>query len=401
VKRLIAATALSQVGTEVTAVALPLTAIVTLGASTFQAGLLYSAEYLPLALVGLVAGAWADRVRRRRLMVATDLLRGGLIALVPIAFVSGRLGLPLLYAVALAVGGLTVFFQAAESAIVPVLVERAQLTTTNSRLQLAEQAAGIVGPGVGGFLAGAIGAPLALVVDAASYVGSGALISAIRLDDHPATGAGERLPAAVRAGLAVLWNDRRLRALTLTAALNGFFGRMIMAVLVVYLVRSAHLTAYWVGVALSIASIGFASGAAIAPWVAARIGQVGAIRLGSAIASASYLLIAIPPANVAGPFVSAGLFVYGIGALLFTVNATTLRQTVTPAGMLGRVSSAARALSWGAIPVAGAAGGALAGVLGIRTLLLVAAAGALTACLPALLTPLSDAPMDAAPMKAL
>lgn len=389
--RLVAATALSQVGSEVTAIALPLTAILVLNASAFQAGLLYSAEYIPLALFGLLAGAWADRIRRRRAMIAADLVRAALIAIVPLAYLSGHLTLALLYATAIAVGLLSVFFDAARGAFVPELIEPERLTTANSRLQTAEQGAGIVGPGLGGLLAGTIGAPLALAVDAASYLVSGSLLAAIpAIESRPQRKRVRELPREIGEGLRFLTGNLQLRAITLSAALANLFGRMVMAVLAIYLVRVAGLRPAGIGIVMSVGSAGFVLGALAAPVVAQRLGRTTTIRAGAIVASAAFLLIALPPPAMAGPFAAAGSFTYGFGALLFTVNSTTLRQTLTPREMLGRISASAKALTWGTIPIAAALGGWLATLLGLRPMMLIAALAALSACLPVLLAPLGQ-----------
>lgn len=396
--RLVAATALSQVGSEVTAIALPLTAILVLNATAFQASLLYSAEYIPLALFGMLAGAWVDRIRRRRAMIAADLARAALIAIVPLAYLSGHLTLALLYATAVAVGLLSVLFDAARGAFVPELIEPARLTTANSRLQVAEQGAGIFGPGLGGLLAGTIGAPLALAVDAASYLASGSLLAAIpAVESRPQRKSLRELPKEIAQGLRFLAGNLQLRAITLSAALANLFGRMVMAVLTIYLVRIARLRPAEIGVVMSVGSAGFVLGALAAPAIAGRLGGTTTIRAGAIVASAAFLLIALPPPSVAGPFAAAGYFTYGFGALLFTVNSTTLRQTLTPKEMLGRISASAKALTWGTIPVAAALGGWLATLLGLRPMMLIAALAALSACLPVLLAPLGQGEGEQAP----
>ena len=167
------ASAVSQLGTQVSELAIPLAAIIVLHAGPAEVGTLAALGYLPAALFGLYAGAWADRVSRRRIMMTADIARCAVLATVPVAYLLGVLAIGQLYAAAFCVGALSVFFDTASPAYLPALVPRADLAQANSRLQISEQGAAVLGPGLAGWLIGLAGAPLAVAADAASYVASG------------------------------------------------------------------------------------------------------------------------------------------------------------------------------------------------------------------------------------
>ena len=198
--KLWAASAISDFGSEVSALALPLIAALTLGATSWQMGLLSAAATAPILLVGLFAGVWVDRVRRRPVMVVADLARAALLLVIPLASALGVLRIELLYVVALLVGSFTVLFDVAHLAFVPFLVDRGQLVEGNSKLEATWSMAKVAGPGVGGVLVSLLGAPLAVVVDALSFVGSAAFLGRIRAPEGPPVAASER--RGVRAEIA-------------------------------------------------------------------------------------------------------------------------------------------------------------------------------------------------------
>lgn len=389
-RRLVAATAMSRLGTEITGIAVPLAAVLLLHATAFEVGLLLALEYLPLAVLGLVAGVWVDRLPRRMVLISADIGRALVLATIPASAWLGVLTLAELYVIALAVGLLTVFFDVAEGAYVPSLVEAARLPAANSQLQIAEQGAGVIGPAIGGQLVAALGAPFAVAIDVVSYLVSALAIANLpsRAASHARAARAKPLLAGVVVGLRFVYGHPYLRALALSAAWVNLFARMVQAILIVYLVREGHLTPIAIGVVMSAGSVGFVSGAFIAPRIASIAGIGKAIAIGSAVASGAWLLIALPNPRFAGPAVAAGLFLYGVGALLFTVNSSALRQQVTPDALLGRVGATMRVTAWGTIPIAAVVGGSLGSVIGLRPTLLVAAAGATLAGLFILISPL-------------
>jgi MFS family permease len=380
-RRLWLATSVSQLGTQVSELAIPLTALTVLHADALQVGVLAAAGYLPLTLFGLPAGAWVDRVPRRRVLLTTDLARALVLASVPAASALGHLTMTQLWIVALLVGALSVLFDVAYTAYLPALVDRTQLARANSRLQVSEQAAAVVGPGLAGWLIGLVGAPIAIATDAASYLGSAAFIGRIRHREPEADATTTRPPlrTQVAEGLRFVLADRQLRAIALAAGIVNLFGRMVVVVVLIYLVRSGGYSAGAIGLVFALGAIGFLIGAATADRVIERLGLGRAIVSGGCVAAGAFVLFALPPTSLAGPFIAAGMFVYGVGALTFTVGNATLRQLTTPAEILGSVTSSMRLLVWIAQPFAALLAGVLASRIGLHATLWVGALGALTA----------------------
>ena len=384
-RRLWLATTASQLGTQVSELAIPLAAILLLHAGALQVGLLATLGYLPLAIFGLPAGVWADRLPRRAIMLAADIMRAVVLATVPLAYLVGELHMAQLYVVTACVGALTVFFDVAYAAYVPSLAMRDELARANSRLQLSEQSAGVAGPGLAGWLIGAIGAPLAISADAVSYAISAAFVGGIRHREvrvSAPTATRVHLRAQIVDGIREVASHRQLRAIAICAAVINLFGRMMVILVPLYLVRAAGYRPTAIGVVFTIGSVGFVVGAARADRVVERLGLGRAIVVGASVATASLILIAAPPAALAGPFVAAAMFVYGMGAVTFTVGNATLRQLTVAPDMLGRTGATMRVLTWIAQPIAGVLAAWLGTVAGIHVALWVGAVGVLLAPVP-------------------
>jgi MFS family permease len=352
-----------------------------------QVGVLAAIGYLPALLFGLPAGAWADRLPRRGIMIGADLARFAVLATVPAAYLLHVLGIGQLYAVAFCVGAMSVFFDVAAPAYLPSLVARRDLARANGRLQVSEQGAAVFGPGLAGWLVGLIGAPLAIAADAASYLASAAFITGIRQRQTvPQRLADRKVPmrAQIGEGIRQVAASRQLRSIAITSAIINLFGRMMVVLVPLYLVREAGYRPVAIGVVFACGSVGFLIGAAAADKVAERIGLGRAIGVGGTVAALALLLIAVPPARLAGPFIAVAMFIYGVGALTFTIGNVTWRQLVTPTELLGRVTAAMRLLTWAAQPVAALLAGWLGAQLGLHAALLVGAAGVLLAPIPLL-----------------
>jgi MFS family permease len=376
---------ISLFGTQVTVLALPLTAVLTLGASPSEVGLLNAARFAPFLLVILVAGVWVDRRRRRPILVRTNLGRALLIGLVPAAAFFDLLRMELLYAVGFLVGVLTVFFDLAYQSYLPTLVGRSQLTAGNSRLEASRSAAEVGGPGVGGLLVQAASAPYALVVDAVSFLASGVLLASIRADE-PAprpTQAPERTWTSIRNGFEFTFANRYLRPIAGEAATFNLFEQAIMTVFVLYAVRRLDLSAGLLGLVISAGAAGGLLGAVLAPYAARRYG------LGPTIVGAMVVACTVPLAlpaiegTRATVVVLCGLtfFVWGLALAVSNVHVVSLRQAATPDHLLGRMNASYRFFTYGAIPLGALLGGFLGEAIGLRATLVVTALGLLLALL--------------------
>jgi MFS family permease len=404
---LLAATAISRAGTQVSVIALPLVAVVALNASTFEAGLLAAAETAAFLLIGLPAGVWVDRLGSRPVMLGADLVRGVVILAIPVAAALDLLTLPHLYTIAFIVGVATVLFDVGHMSYVPFLVGRDRLMKANSRLEAVDYTAFTVGPGLGGALVQVLTAPVALVADAVSYGIAWLFVNRIRGrepvrddEDAPTTSSGdrrERMWPQIRSGIDIVVRSPALRAVMAAGAMLMLFDTAWMAIQPVFLVREIGLPPVVYGVLIALGSAGGLAGALCADPVVRWFGMARVLRLSFAITTPFMLLMPFAEKDWRVLLYALGAFTSSFGAAVFNVAQVTLRQVVSPPDLIGRVNATMRFAMWGAMPVGGLVGGALGQALGVRPALWVFAVGTLAAALPLLTASLS--PSVAAPAR--
>jgi len=359
----------SEMGSAVTQLALPLTAVVLLNASTFEVGLLTSAETAAFALIALPAGAIVDRRTKRGIMLVCDVARALIIGSIPLAWALGVLTLAQLYVVALAAGVGTVFFDVSYQSYLPVLLRAEHLMDGNGKLGATQSFAQLAGPGLGGGLVGAVGAAGAMTADAVSYVVSVASLLGIRAREQPraaAPGVRRSLRAEIAEGLKFVVRHPILRKVVACTGTSNLFSSMTMAVEIIFLVRVLHVRPAFVGVLFAIAAAGGVLGGIFAGRLARRIGSARIIWF-------SILVLGLPgflPA-LAEPGWSVALFPIGFATFMFTgvvynVAQVSYRQSVTPPHLMGRMNAAVRWIVWGTMPLGGLIGGALGTAIGIR-----------------------------------
>lgn len=374
----------SLFGSQVTTLALPLTAVLVLRATPVQMGILGAAQFLPYLLLTLFAGVWIDRRRRRPMLIVADVGRAGLVGLIPLLALLGWLRMDALYGIALLLGVLTVFFDLAYQSYLPALVERAHLLEGNSKLQVSASVAEIGGPGLAGVLVQVISAPGALVMDAVSFLASVLSLALIhKPEPMPAVSpTRQNVRRELAEGLRVTFGNRYLRALAGEAATSNGFGEVITTLFVLYAVRQLGIGPERLGLILATGSIGALVGSATAGAIVRRFG-VGPTIVGSMLLGCLPLLLvplADGPPLVVNLLLVLAFFVSGCGVALSNVQVISLRQTITPDHLLGRVHASYRTVVTGAIPLGALLGGFLGGAIGLRPALLVAALG--VACAP-------------------
>jgi MFS family permease len=366
----------SHVGTQVSLLALPLVAVTTLAVTPFQMGLLTSAETLAFLLVGLPAGAWLDRMRRRPVMLVADAVRGVLLLSVPLAWWAGVLTFAQLVAVGLLVGLATVFFDVAYQSYLPSLVGRTSLVDGNGKLESTRSLAQIGGPALGGGLVQLLGATTAVVVDSISYFLSAAALGAIRTrEPEPEPAEHPRLRSQIAEGLRFVVRHPLLRPITACTGTANFFSGVTVAVEVIFMVRLLGLPAAAIGLLFTAGGIGGVLGAVTTSWWTRRVGQARTIWLVGVLTFPAALLVPLaePGWRVSLIFIS-GLFV-GYGVVVYNVAQVSFRQAITPDRLLGRMNASVRFLVWGTLPLGGFVGGVLGEWIGIRETLWVAAVG--------------------------
>jgi len=381
----------SQVGSQVTVLALPLTAILVLHADAFEVGLLGTAQFLPFVLVGLPAGVWVDRLPRRPILVVGDLGRAAALASIPAAHALGVLTMGQLYAVAFVAGVLTVFFDVAYMAYLPSLVGRDHLVEGNSKLEISRSAAQVTGPGLAGALVDLFKGPVAIAVDAASYVGSALFVLRIRRQEPPGTsGTRPRMTTGIAEGLRYVTRHRLLRWIAACTAISNLFGQMAQTVLLVFAVRELDMSPGLIGVVFSAGSVAALAAAFVSTRAPQRIGVGPTIVGAAAIGSAAGLILPLATRSNGLALLVGWSLVVAFAGVLYNVTQGSLRQAITPERMQGRMNATMRFMVWGTIPVGSLLGGVLGEVIGLRPTLVVAAVGGLTAVVPVLFSDVRD-----------
>lgn len=388
-RRLWVGETVSQFGTMVTELALPLVAIHAVHASTFQVGLLGAFQTVAFLLVGLPAGAWLDRMRLRTVMIVNDVLRAVALASVPVAHWIARVTMVQLYVVALVTGVCTVFFDVAYQSYLPALVDRAELVEGNAKLQASESVSQIAGPSAGGVLIQLLGAPVAVLVDALSFLWSASWVYSIRVRPaKPERRADRHLGREISVGLRFVLGNRLLRSIAMCTSSANLFNAIGFAVYYVFLARTLHLSAGWIGLLGSASAVGGLVGALVASRFAARVGQGPATWMAAALFG--------PPALVA-PFVhrdwtlaafAVAGFVMTMSTVVYNITQVSFRQALCPPELLGRMNATMRFLVWGTLPLGALVGGVLGATIGVRRTLLVSALGGILTFLPVFLSPL-------------
>ena len=404
---------ISQFGSQFTGLALPLTAIIILGAKSVEVGILNFAGSVPWLIFGLIAGVWIDRHRKQRIMVTSNILRGAILALIPLTAVLGvmtKLGLPFLYAISFCVGFLQVFFDITYQSYLPSLVRRDQLVEGNRNLQASASTAQVAGPTIAGIIISIVTAPIAIVFDAFSFFASALALGRI---DHEELFDKEIVKPSVltdiREGLHVVFSNRMLRMIAGCTGTSNFFGTALGTIFLLYLIQpspaglgvSTTLAGVTAGIIFSVASVGALVGVAISTRVAKSIGVgpaiLASILIGSLGAIPYYLsgsLTASPLFTLGGFGVNwsmlaimGGQFVSFVGTVVYNVNQVSLRQAIVPLRLQGRMNATMRFLVWGTIPLGAIAGGLLGEFLGLRTAIGIAILGGSLAFLWVLLSP--------------
>ncbi|MDA2809635.1 MFS transporter [Nocardiopsis sp. RSe5-2] len=357
----------NELGGAVTMVALPLTAVVLIGATPLQMGLLAAAEHAAFLLLGLPAGAWVDRMRRRTVMMAADAARLVLLAAVPAAHLLGVLDMAVLVVVALLLGCAQLFGDVADHSYLPGLVGEERLVQGNARLEAVRSVSGFAGPGIAGTAVQVFGTVGALGANALTALTSLLFLGAIRTrEPAPAPARRAGLAGQIREGVAFLLGHRLLRLIVLETALINLFMSAIFAIEVLFLTRTVGLPPVAVGWMMSGATLGGLAGAAVTGRLAAAVGQARLIWLAPLVTTPFGLLLPL-----AAPDWRAGLFVLAsavmaAGTVCYNICQIAYRQRECPPELLGRMTATIRTVVWGVMPVSGLMGGAVADALGVR-----------------------------------
>ncbi len=372
--------ALSQFGAQIAELAVPVLAVLLLDASEFEVGVLGAAGVAAFLIIGLPAGAWIDRMRKRHVMIWADAVRALTLAVVPALWWLGALEVWHLFLVALVLGVATVFFDVSYQSIVPSLVAPSQIAEANGKLESTQQLAGIAGPAVGGWLIGILAAPLAMLATVGTYLASLIALCFTRDDEEVAQRTEhDSVLRSIGEGLRWVFGNRYLRRIVGTTGASNLFSTISFTMLPIFLLRELGLSPASMGLILSLGAVGGLAGAVATPHIVRRIGEGRAIPV-SAIAFSTvglFLPIAALAPSVAFPLLVAQGFIGAFTVLVYNIVQVTFRQRITPPRLLGRMNASIRFCVWGVMPIAALAAGGLGAWLGVIPTMWIGALGGL------------------------
>ncbi|MDF2846816.1 MAG: transporter [Oerskovia sp.] len=390
--------ALGQLGAQLTGFVLPIFAVSHLHATEWQMGALNAAETAAFLLLSLPAGAWVDRMRKRRVLVAADLARAAILSVVVVAALTGHASMGLLIGAAVVISTFSLFFDVAHQSYVPGLVGLDHVVEGNSKLQATQSVAMIAGPAIGGVALRVLSAPLVMVATVGTYLASALAVSRIRHhEDLPDPAARRPLRTEIAEGLRFVASEPLLRRILACTSLGNLGGAIGNAVVVIFALRTLDVGTATYGVVLSASAAGGLLGAVLADRAARRVGPARIIPASAVFTGVSY---AITPAAAwvattgeADALVPAvlvvGGFVFNLAVVVYNVAQVSFRQRLCPPALLGRMNASARFLVWGPIPIGGLLGGWIGTVWGVAPALWVGALVMSLGALPVLLSPLS------------
>lgn len=376
----------SLFGVQVTALALPLTAVYVLQAGPEELGGLRFAQFIPFLFLGLLFGALVDRRRKRPLMIFANIARSILIGLVPLLAWNDMLSMPLLFGIALVIGVFTVLFDVCWMSYVPVLVDRNHLMDANGKVSSSYSAAELAGPGAAGLLVQVLTAPFALVADAFSYVISVFMLAGIKREEPlPAPSDQKRnIGSEIVEGLAFVLKHKYLRMIAALGASYNFCHMFIEALFILFAIQVLDFGPGLIGLVLALSAIGGLLGAMFAASLTKRLpfGFVYLMAVIIGFCSPIVVALATGPTAVAATMVVAGFMLERFGLAVANITAISLRQAVTPQRLMGRMTAGMRTLMYGLGTIGALVGGILGGLLGLRTALIIAAIAMAVAAVP-------------------
>ena len=403
--RLWAAETISHFGSSITGIALPVVAITLLKAGPLEVAILNLADFLPFLIIGLIAGALVDRLPRRAVLIGGDLGRALLIMTIPIAYLAGVLTLAQLVVVGLLVGVFTVFFDVAYQAYLPSLIGREDLVEGNSKLEFSRSASGLLGPGLGGLLVDLLRAPVAMFVDAVSFLLSALFLATIKdravanqardaisptAGPTPNDGHRNSMWSEIGAGLRFVFGHPALRTIGAATATSNLFSSIGSAAFMLFAITELEMSPALIGLAFSLGSIGGLLASLVAGPLSRRFGVGPVIVVASALGGPFEFAVGLGSSGADAlnlALIAAAGFAMGGSGTIYNINQVSLRQALTPEAMAGRMNATMRWFVWGTIPIGSLVGGVIGETLGVRAAVLIGGAGATLAFIPLMFGP--------------
>ncbi|WP_228255267.1 MFS transporter [Ornithinimicrobium avium] len=352
----------SVFGVQFVGFALPLLAVQLLHADAFEMGVLAMLESLAFLLISLPAGAWVDRWRKKRVIVAGDLLRAALLVTIPAAWLLDVLTMGQLFVVAFAVGCITVFFDVANQSYLPEIVEGEQISEGNGKLQASQQTAHVAGPAAAAALVRLVGSPLTILATAVCMALSSLFVSRIRhREQRPDPAARRPLVEEIKEGLAFVLRHPLLRRIVACTGTSNLASSAVFALFVLYVVRTLGLSETTLGLVLSLGAVGGLLGAVSSDRFGRLVGEGRAIPLSALLGGLTMLAIPLASVLPAVPTLLVGNFLLSWSVVVYNIAQVSFRQRLCPKPLLGRMNASIRFLVWGPMPIGALLGGCSAG----------------------------------------
>jgi predicted MFS family arabinose efflux permease len=390
--KLWAAQSISQIGDQITYLALPLVAVLTLDASAAQMGLLVAAELMPHLLFSLMAGVWIERrANRKRLMIVADIVRAGVLVSVPLAAAFDLLTFPQLYVVGFVAGTCAVLFDISWSTLFVTVVPRRDVVEANSKLNLSRALSFVTGPSAAGFLVQALTAPVTLLVDAFSFVASALFLGRIRAEEPPVEEDGrESVLQSLRSGLRFVFGDELIRPQLLCAATINLFNFVFHAIFVLYATKELGVRPAVLGLALGAGAVGGLGGALVAVRLERLFGIGPVFTLGCVLFPLPLVLVPLAAGSelVIALMLGTAEFLSAVGVMILDVTGGSLMLLRTPHRVRARMSGTFRFVNYGVRPLGALIGGGLGTAIGLQTTLWIGVIGALAGVLWLVFSPI-------------
>lgn len=380
---------ISVFGFQLVALAIPIMAVQLLEADEFQMGVLNTLEMLAFLLIGLPAGAWVDRMRKKRIIIWGDISRALLLLTLPLAWYLDLLVMPQLYVVAFFVGCITVFFDVANQSYLPEIVEGDQIGEGNSKLQASQQTAGVVGPALAAGLIKLIGAPWTISVTALCMGLSSLFVSRVRhVEERPDPALRAPLVKEIAEGLAFIKNNSLLVRITMCTGISNFAGNIVHTLFVLFALRHLGLDEAAVGLIFSAGAVGGLLGAVSSSTFARIVGEGRAIPLSAILFSVCTISTPLAAFYAPLPMLIVGGFLSSWAVVVYNVVQVSFRQRLCPKPLLGRMNASIRFLVWGPIPIGAFLSGILGAQFGVLTTMWIGVAATFASIIPVLFSPL-------------
>lgn len=375
---------LSQLGAQIAFLGIPVLAVLLLHAESFEIGVLNAADTAAFLVIGLPAGAWIDRMRKRRVMIGADGVRAAAVAAIPVLWELHALQMWHVYLVALIVGIATVFFDVSYQSLIPSLVRPNQIAEANGKLESTSQLAQLAGPAFAGWLVGLISAPVAMTATAITYASSFVALTLTR-DREQRRAPEDRAPILREIGEGLRWvfGNRFLRRISGTTSASNFFSTISHTLLPLFLLRQLGFSPAGLGLVISLGAIGGVVGAVATPHIMRLLGEARTIPISTIVFAVVSLVLpfaAMVPA-IAFPLLAVEGFVASSAVLVYNITQVSFRQRITPPRLLGRMNASIRFVVWGVMPIGALIAGALGSGIGIVPTMWIGAVGQLAAAL--------------------